>query len=164
MQSTFKIEEEYASIRAYLKVFMVLLVLSGLTAIPVEWELSLLTRFIDESSWIGSWLQQLYTAVKETNTKYPALFYGFDWLAFAHIVIAIAFIGPYRDPVRNKWVIEFGVYACLLVIPFALIMGSYRGIPFWWRILDCSFGLIGLIPLLTCYKKIQKLETITTEN
>jgi hypothetical protein len=33
-------------------------------------------------------------------------------IAFAHLAIAIAFIGPYIDPVRNKWVITFGLIAC----------------------------------------------------
>jgi hypothetical protein len=35
-------------------------------------------------------------------------------------VIAIAFIGPWRDTVKNIWVIEFGMIACVLVVPFAL--------------------------------------------
>lgn len=29
--------------------------------------------------------------------------YGMDWLAFAHLVIAAAFIRPYIDPLRNKF-------------------------------------------------------------
>ena len=28
--------------------------------------------------------------------------YGTDWLAFAHITIAVAFLGPLKDPVRNR--------------------------------------------------------------
>jgi hypothetical protein len=59
------------------------------------------------------------------------LAYGTDWLAFAHLVIAIAFLGPLKDPVRNIWVVEFGMIACLLVIPLALICGPIRGIPFY---------------------------------
>jgi hypothetical protein len=30
--------------------------------------------------------------------------------------------------------------------------------PFWWRIIDCSFGIIGLVPLIVCLKNIKKLE------
>jgi hypothetical protein len=32
---------------------------------------------------------------------HPWLAYGTDWLAFAHIVIAVFFIGPFVDPVQN---------------------------------------------------------------
>ena len=36
-----------------------------------------------------------------------------------------------------------GIAACLAVIPLALICGPIRGIPFYWRLIDCSFGVIG---------------------
>ena len=48
------------------------------------------------------WLQNVYAALVETNAKYPMLAYGYDWLAFAHIVIAMAFFGPLKDPAKNK--------------------------------------------------------------
>ena len=32
-----------------------------------------------------------------------------DSLAFAHPLLAIAFIGPLRDSVRNRWVLVFGM-------------------------------------------------------
>ena len=67
-------------------------------------------------------------------------------------------LGPLRDPVRNIWVIEFGMIACLMVIPFALIMGPIRGIPPYWRLIDCSFGVVGIVPLFICWKAIKKLE------
>ena len=69
---------------------------------------------------------------------------GFDWLAFAHVVIAILFIGVLRDPVRNIWVVEFGMIACILILPFAFVMGHERGIPLWWQLIDCSFGVFGM--------------------
>ncbi|MBK8498190.1 MAG: hypothetical protein IPL52_05105 [Flavobacteriales bacterium] len=86
------------------------------------------------------------------------LFYGTDWLAFAHIVIALAFIGPYRDPVRNKWVIEWGLWCCLLVLPLAFFWAPYRGIPFSWCCVDASFGVLGAIPLWLVRRRIQKME------
>jgi hypothetical protein len=109
-------------------------------------------------------LDKVYNGLHETNKKYPFLTYGYDWLAFAHFVLAILFIGPYKNPVRNKWVIEFGMIACVLIIPFALLAGHYRGIPFMWRLIDCSFGIIGLIPLSICLTKINQLEKTTTTN
>ena len=37
--------------------------------------------------------------------------------------------------------------ACLAVIPLALICGPLRGIPWFWQPIDCSFGVLGIIPL-----------------
>ena len=96
-------------------------------------------------------------ALIETNTKYPFMAYGTDWLAFGHFVIAVSFIGPLRDPVKNVWVIEFGMIACVLVVPFTLGMGAVRGIPLGWRLIDCSFGVFGIIPLWFCRKYIREL-------
>ena len=52
---------------------------------------------------------------------------------------------------------EFGMIACLLVIPLALICGPLRGIPFYWQLLDCSFGVIGLIPLAAARRLILRV-------
>jgi cadmium resistance protein CadD (predicted permease) len=145
-------------IRNWLKVFILALLLSGFTAIPVEQELTLLIKHFPFEGSIKGWLQEVLLAVQQTGKYYPFLFYGYDWLAFAHFILAILFIGPYRNPVKNKWVIEFGIIACVLIIPFALIAGHFRGMPFWWRIIDCLFGIIGLIPLGICLHKINKLE------
>jgi hypothetical protein len=164
MQSTFRIDKEKLAVKRLLLFFMIALVISGVIAIPVEWELSVLTPFFSSESSTGYWLEKVYRGISDTNDKYPFLLYGYDWLAFAHLVLALVFIGPYRDAVRNIWVIEFGVYACLLIIPFALIAGHFRGIPFGWRLIDCSFGIIGLIPLLICYRKTKRIETSLNEN
>jgi len=164
MQSTFKVEENKTIIRRWLVFFMTMLTLSGITAMPAEWELSIVVKFFDDHSPLGSWLNEIHFAVQETGKKFPFLFYGYDWLGFAHMIIAIAFIGPYKDPVKNKWVIEFGTIACFLLIPFALFIGYFRGIPFWWRLIDCSFGVFGLIPLGICYNKITELERATRQN
>jgi hypothetical protein len=104
------------------------------------------------------WLRRVLDALAATNRAYPFLAYGTDWLAFAHLAIAVAFLGPLRDPVRNRWVLEFGVIACAGVIPLALIAGQLRGIPFYWRMIDCSFGVLGAIPLLICLRSIRRLE------
>lgn len=90
----------------------------------------------------------------------PFMLYGTDWLAFAHLVIAVAFYGPYRDPVRNIWVVEFGMIACAGIIPLALICGPIRGIPFWWSVIDMSFGVFGVIPLLIVRRMIKRLEVL----
>jgi len=164
MQSTFRIEKNKRAIKRWLVFFIAMLILSGITAMPAEQELSIAARFFDPDSAMGNWLNEVLSAIKNTGEKYPYLFYGYDWLAFAHIIIAIVFIGPYKDPVKNKWVIEFGATACLLILPFALIVGYFRGIPFWWRIIDCSFGIAGLIPLGICYNKINEIESLSRQN
>jgi hypothetical protein len=163
MQSTFQIEKSKRVIKRWLTFFIVMLTISGVTAVPAEWELSIATKFFNEDSFIGSWLNEIYMAIKNTRGRYPYLFYGYDWLAFAHFVLAIAFLGPYKDPIKNKWVIEFGAIACFLIIPFALIVGYFRGIPFWWRLIDCSFGFLGLIPLGICHNKIIELERMENQ-
>jgi hypothetical protein len=132
--------------------------LCGLTAIPLEAELDFFSRVFPQGSQVDTWLETVYEGILQMSRDYPFMTYGYDWLAFAHFVIALLFIGPLRDPVRNKWVIEFGMIACLLIIPFALIAGHFRGIPLWWRFIDCSFGLIGLVPLLICHNRILNLE------
>ena len=153
-------------IRFCLAAFMIGLVLSGITAFPLETELSWLVsilhaswlRHIAEFSRLLPWIEHVDDALRATNAFYPFLAYGTDWLAFAHLVIAIAFIGPYIDPVRNKWVVTFGLIACAGVVPLALIAGSIRGIPFPWRLIDCSFGIFGSIPLLLSWQSIRVLE------
>lgn len=141
-------------VRLLIGFFIVALVLSGITAIPLKAEITILNNFIGKGSsfekiWpsMADWLSFVYDGLISTDKNYPFILYGTDWLAFAHIVIAIAFIGPLRDPVRNLWVIEFGLIACVLIIPTALIFGSIRGIPIFWRVIDCSFGVFGFIPL-----------------
>jgi len=137
---------------------MIVLFLSGLTAIPLERELAFLSRCFSSTNMIGAWIEKVYLGIVHTNKQYPFLAYGYDWLAFAHFVLAILFIGPLKDPVRNKWVIEFGMIACVLIIPFAFIAGHFRGIPVGWRLIDCAFGVIGIIPLSICLSKIIMIE------
>lgn len=149
------------SIRNLLIFFIISLILSGITAFPLETELRWVCGWWPEKqSAFYHWLYTCMQAISDTNAKYPYLAYGYDWLAFAHLVIAVAFIGPLRDPVKNIWVIEFGIIACAMIIPLALIAGHIRQIPFFWRMIDCSFGLIGWIPLYYCHKKIRLLEQL----
>jgi len=145
-------------LRNWLRVFIAALFISGLTAIPVERELSYIVDHFPFEGSIKGFLDEVLIGIRHTSNDYPILFYGYDWLAFAHFALAILFIGPLRDPVKNKWVIEFGVIACILIIPFAMIAGHFRGMPFWWRLIDCSFGIIGLLPLAICLKNIKRLE------
>src|SRR5687768_7010016 len=151
-------------IKILLIIFISGLALSGITAFPLEWELRMANNLVaqeDTPPALAGWIQRVYLGVKETNAKYPFVSYGTDWLAFAHLVIAVAFIGPLKQPVRNIWVVQFGMIACMMIIPLALIAGEVRGIPFFWRLIDCSFGVIGIVPLAICYREIKRLEKDT---
>ena len=157
------------TIKSWIVLFIIGLVLSGITAFPLETELALLNGFFDnKDTGVGLWIYKVHGALQDTNQHYPFLAYGYDWLAFAHLVIAVAFVGPLKDPVRNIWVIQFGMIACVMIFPLAFIAGAVRGIPFYWQLIDCSFGLIGFFVLAMCFRKIKMLEKmemkVQTEN
>ena len=99
-------------IRLLILFFIVALIAAGLTAFPLQWELNLLEQIVRASPIqipaLIDWVALVNRGLQETYTQYPFIAYGTNWLAFAHIVIAIAFIGPLRDPVKNIWVIEWG--------------------------------------------------------
>jgi hypothetical protein len=135
------------------------LLISGLTAFPIETELGWLAQSpqYPGSTW-QQWLAAVYQAVKYINQNYPYLSYGTDWLAFAHIMLGVLFLGPLKDPLKNSWVIEFGMIAAIAIFPLAFIAGEIRGIPIFWRLIDCTFGVVALAVLLPCYRMIRKIE------
>ena len=153
-------------IRAWLVLFVVCLVLSGATAFPLVHELrwtDAALRALSVQEWLPgltAWIARVRDGLDTVDAEYPFVLYGTDWLAFAHLVIAVAFYGPYRDPVRNVWVVEFGMIACAGVIPLALLCGPVRGIPLWWTLIDMSFGVFGVVPLYVVRKKIKRLESL----
>lgn len=147
--------------KIYICTIIVGLAISGLTAFPLETEMAYLFKYsrILPSS-LQIWIGTVNQALKATNSRYPFLSYGTDWLAFAHIMLAVLFIGPLNDPIKNKWVIEFGIICCIAIIPLALIAGNIRHIPVFWQIIDCSFGIIGIIPLILCRINVKKIEIL----
>ncbi|WP_405624223.1 hypothetical protein [Streptomyces sp. NBC_00076] len=154
-------------IRAWLVFFVLGLVLSGATAFPLVHELRWtedLLRALSAPEFVPAlteWIEHVRQGLDTVDAEYPFVLYGTDWLAFAHLVIAVAFYGPYRDPVRNIWVVEFGMIACAGIVPLALICGPVRGIPFWWTVIDMSFGVFGVVPPYVVRKKIKRLEALT---
>lgn len=146
-------------IRVLVWLFIIGLVLSGVTAIPLQTEVHQLAQQFSGSSTslMSQWLAKVDQALTDVATNHEFLFYGTDWLAFGHFMIALVFVGALRDPMRNKWLFQFGLIACALVLPYALIFGALRGIPLFWRVIDCSFGIIGAIPLSLCFKYVNEL-------
>jgi hypothetical protein len=152
-------------IRLIVGFFLVALLASGLTAIPLRAELALLDRMAGVGSplqalWpsLADWISRVRVALDTTYEAYPFLAYGTDWLAFGHIVIALAFLGPIRDPVRNVWVIDLGKLACVLLVPYALVFGVVRGIPPFWTFIDSLFGIVGFIPLAIARRWTTRLQ------
>jgi len=151
-------------VKIRLSLFIVGLVLSGVTAIPLPHEVAFLERTVGDGStaqvwWpaLSGWISRIHRGVTETSRQYPFIFYGTDWLAFGHVVIAILFLGPLRNPAKNIWVIESGMIACILLVVWAMVFGSMRGIPFFWRLIDCSFGVVGIIPLYLAWRYARRI-------
>jgi hypothetical protein len=159
-------QAELRRFRLVLGIFILALVLSGITAFPLlrEFDAYTAARGLEHvapasaSSSFDEWILTVRDGLRVSYARYPWLAYGTDWLAFAHIVIAVFFIGPLLDPVRNVWVLRAGLIACLLVIPLALICGVLRQIPVGWRLIDCSFGVFGSLPLYYCLQCVKRLE------
>jgi len=131
-------------IKLYTRILQIGLAISGVTAFFIPQGLNLLSGFalMMREMPLTQWIFKLNTVAHEIDHVAPSFWYGCDWLAFAHILFAILFQGLYKDPVRNYWLIDFGLIACVLILPTAFIMGEIRDIPLIWRTLDCCFGIL----------------------
>ena len=153
-------------IRTLVALVVVGLVLSGLTAFALETELRWLTQVLgarpesgpEVLSGLLRWLVTVRDALVSTGAQYPFMAYATDWLAFAHLVIAVAFLGVIRDPVRNAWIVDFGLISCAGVLALACLAGEVRGIPIGWRLVDSAFGVGGAIPLWLARRDIVELQ------
>ena len=146
--------------------FIVGLVISGITAFPLLLELRILAKALGVGAaqtplghtGLPFWIITVRCGLEHTYKDYPWLAYGTDWLAFAHIVIAFFFLGPLLEPASGRWTLYSGIGACICVIPLAMICGPLRGIPFYWCLIDCSFGVFGIIPLIYCLRLIPRIQ------
>jgi len=151
-------------IRICLIIVIVGLVVSGVTAFPLREELMLGRDVLNNTGLsavfpdLASWVQRVAEGLEVTGTEYPFLAYGTDWLAFAHLAIAVAFVGPLIDPVRNVWVTIWGLIMCAGILPLALIAGAIRGLPFGWQLIDISFGVVAAVPLTIALVLTRRLE------
>ena len=147
--------------RIVLGIFIVGLIISGVTAFPLLSELNFAVRVFGlermasgtgggATVTIARWVVHVRDGLQNTYAAYPFIAYGTDWLAFGHLIIALFFLGPMIDPVRNVFVLRAGMVACGLVLPLALICGPLREIPVYWRLVDCSFGIVGFPFLWYC--------------
>lgn len=147
---------ELKRIRRVTGIFIILLLLSGITAFPLVTEVNFMVANIQAfPAFFHPWIYKVFESVHKTPS---IVLYGTDWLAFAHIIISLFFIGVYQNPVRNKFIVDVGMMACIGIIPLAFICGPIRHIPFYHQLIDCSFGLFGIIPLFYIKRKINLLE------
>jgi hypothetical protein len=151
--------------RIVMTTFIVGLLVSGITAFPLLAEMRLLVKWIGIADAISPagytglefWVLTVRFGLEDMYAHYPWIAYGTDWLAFGHITIALFFVGVLMRPGESRSVLYAGIAACLLVVPLAFVCGVARGIPFYWRLIDCSFGVFGAIPLLYCLRLLRHL-------
>ncbi len=155
-------------IRLAIAIVVTGLVISGVTAFPLLHELNFISNALvgsatDPSAHTGftHWILIVREGLEVTYRRYPFIAYGTDWLAFAHLMIAVFFVLPWRDPIRYAGVLRVGIACSLMIFPLAFICGPLRGIPLWWSVIDSSFGIFCLPPLLFALRKIRRISEIS---
>ena len=138
------------------------LFISGVTVWPAVTELKMGVHLIwGDLATTGEFhrfLLRAIAALEDTNVRYPFLLYAHDWLAFAHIMLAILFAGAIRDPVRNKWIVQCGLIMCALVPVLGGICIPIRQLPSWWFWIDFSFAPGAALPLWIALRDIRHVE------
>jgi len=141
------------------------LLLNGISAVPLISELKILLSKHDAlPQFLRDWWVYVNKGVNYTTRYYPFMRYGFDWLAFAHLLIAIAFIGPLKDPIKNEWVVRWGMIASALSVVMAFGWERFRGIPLWWSCIDAAIAIVAFIVLWLCSKWINELKIAFTNH
>lgn len=147
-------------IRIAIMIVMTGLIISGVTAFPLLHELNFISRLLagdsmDPAGHSGftGWILLVREGLENTYQRYPFIAYGTDWLAFAHLMIAAFFVLPWCDPVRYEGVLRVGIFCSLMILPLTFICGPIRGIPFWWSVIDSSFGILCIPPLVFALRK-----------
>ena len=147
------------SIRIHIIIFASLLIISGVTAFPLRDEIRFLylnTGLFPDFT--QTWISRVYT---DLNSTPKIMFYGTDWLAFAHIVIALFFVPVFLLPAQHIMNVQIAMVACILILPLAFVCGTVREIPFFHQLTDCMFGVLGFLYLAFIHKKIKQLKIIS---
>ena len=139
------------------------LVMSGITVWPAVPELKIAVRIIwgdgEPSGVLHSFILQAIEGLESVEANYPFMLYAHDWLAFAHIVLAILFAGAIRDPVRNVWIVQCGLIMCVLIPVLEGICIPIRGLPLVWFWIDFAFAPAAALPLWIALRDIRRAET-----
>ncbi len=139
------------------------LLVSGITVWPAVPELKLAVRIVwgdgEPSGVLHTFVLQAIEALEHAHANYPFMLYAHDWLAFAHIILAILFAGAIRDPIRNVWIVQCGLIMCALVPVLAGICIPIRGLPLRWFWIDFAFAPAAALPLWIALKDIRRGES-----
>jgi len=157
-------------IRFYLILFLLAILFSLHTVVFVEVETELFAKYLGHDTFmeklypcVAEWMEHLHLAILETYTSYPVMAYCMDWLSYACVVFAVFLLGAIKNPVRNIWIVQAFMFACILAFFLPFIVGPIRDIPVFWRFIDSSFGIVGFLFLLLPYRLIKKLETLINQ-
>jgi hypothetical protein len=155
-----KIQMKRAKVMLGIVVFGLLV--SGITVWPAVPELKMAVSLVWGDAAPGGTLHafvlKAIEGLESMQANYPFMLYAHDWLAFAHIVLAILFAGAMRDPVRNVWIVQCGLIMCALVPVLAGICIPLRGIPLIWFWLDFAFAPAAALPLWIALRDIKRAE------
>jgi hypothetical protein len=151
-------------IKAAIIITIIGLLLNGISALPLRTELDVLLSQPEHlPKFLLDWWTYVRQGVYETSDKYNFMRYGFDWLSFAHLMIAIAFIGPLRNPIKNQWVVKWGMIVAASSIVMAFGWERMRDIPVWWSFIDAGISYVAFVVLWFCNRWIEKLKVISAE-
>ena len=138
------------------------LLVSGITVWPAVPELKMAVRIVwgdsEPTDGLHRFALQAIEGLESVEASYPFMLYAHDWLAFAHIVLAILFAGAIRDPVRNVWIVQCGLIACVLVPVLAGICIPIRGLPQAWFWIDFAFAPAAGLPLWIALRDVRRAE------
>ena len=139
------------------------LFVSGVTIWPWDIELSFAISALQAIAGpepLIQLLQDIQQDMRLLEQSNSFVLYVADWLAFAHLVLAVLFLMALKNPIRNVLVVRFGILCSLSVPVLAITCIPMRGIPLFWVLIDSSFALCA-IPLWIALKDIRKLEQET---
>jgi hypothetical protein len=138
------------------------LFVSGVTIWPVIWELKTAVKVVwgdtTPTLAIHKFVLTAIDGIQEIQREQPFMIYAADWLAFALIVLSILFVGAMKDPVRNIWVVKFGLLCCFLSPILAIICIPIRQMPLSWFWCDFIFTPLAALPLWIAWRDLKKAE------
>ena len=138
------------------------LLVSGITVWPAVPELRIAVEIVwgggAPTDGLHGFVMHAIERLEFVQAHYPFMLYAHDWLAFAHIMLAILFAGAIRDPVRNVWIVQCGLIMCALVPVLAGICIPLRGMPLVWFWIDFAFAPAAALPLWIALRDIKRTE------
>jgi hypothetical protein len=138
------------------------LFVSGVTVWPAVWELKTAVHWLwgdaEPTGTLHTFVVRAVAGLEATDANYPFMLYAHDWLAFAHLMLALLFAGAMRDPRRNIWIVQCGLIMCALVPVLAGICVPLRGLPRYWFWIDFAFAPGAALPLWIALRDIKRAQ------